>query len=86
MSKELAPSSEKLSFTEDCMPSTAVSIPTKAIIPTAMMRAVSTVRNIFSRIAPKATLIFSSKFIRKKEFYRKLPKSKNSVSRRKFFT
>ena len=56
--KVLAPILVKLSLMEDLMDSIAVCIPTKAVIPIAIMKIVSTVRSRFVRIDCRAIFIF----------------------------
>ena len=53
---------EKLLLMEDSMASMAVSIPTKAVIPMAMIIAVSVVRSFWARTEPNATFMFSVRF------------------------
>jgi len=66
MVKELEPMLEKVLFNELLIASIEVKIPTKAIIPMAIINAVKTVRSLLSLIEPKATLILSLSFMLRK--------------------
>jgi len=57
--KELAPMLEKVLFKEPSIASIEVRIPTKAVIPMAMMIAVKNVRSLLPFTDCKATLTFS---------------------------
>jgi hypothetical protein len=59
----LAPRLEKLVFIDDLIPSMEVSMPTRAVIPIAMISAVKMVLSRFALIDFVPSLIFSRKFI-----------------------
>jgi hypothetical protein len=59
----LAPRLEKLVLIDALMPSMAVRIPTREVMPMAMIEAVKTVLNRFDLIDFVPSLIFSAKFI-----------------------
>src|SRR5688500_7256781 len=63
ISKVLTPSDDKLSVTECSIPSIVVSIPTRAVMPIATMRAVSTDLNRLACMERKPSLIFSIRFM-----------------------
>jgi hypothetical protein len=63
MSKELAPRLEKLVSIDDLIPSMAVRMPTRDVIPMAMIEAVRMVLSKFDLIDFAPSLIFSAKFI-----------------------
>jgi hypothetical protein len=61
MSKELAPRLEKLESTEALIPSIAVRIPTKDVMPIAIMQAVRMVLRRFALMLRIPSLMFSMK-------------------------
>jgi hypothetical protein len=63
ISNELAPKDERLSETEYSIPSIAVRIPTREVMPIAIMHAVSTDRSMFAFTDRRPSLKFSAKFI-----------------------
>jgi hypothetical protein len=63
MSKVFTPREDKLSVTECSIPSMVVSIPTRAVMPIATIRAVRIDLSIFACMERKPSFIFSRIFI-----------------------